>query len=65
MLNNIMKNRCPKCGTILKNSSRAKKAKDSNLLSLILLFGNVSLKNNKKAACDLCGCRLIKSRRIK
>lgn len=45
-----MQNKCPKCNKSIK--------KDANLLSLILLFGNVSLKGDKKAKCDLCGSRI-------
>ncbi len=44
--------KCPKCGKSIK--------KDVNLLSLDLLFGNVSLKKDKKARCDLCGSRIKK-----
>jgi hypothetical protein len=44
--------KCPKCGKRIK--------KDVNLLSLDLLFGNVSLKKDKKAKCDLCGSKLKK-----
>ena len=53
-----MQNKCPKCGASIKNSSKKTKDKDINFLSLNLLFGEVSLKNNKKGACDLCGSRL-------
>ena len=51
-------NKCPKCGASIKNSSKKTKKKDVNFLSLNLLFGDVSLKKNKKAMCDLCGARL-------
>jgi len=53
-----MKNNCPKCGASIKNSSKKTKNKDVNFLSLNLLFGNVSLKKNKKGVCDLCGAKL-------
>lgn len=43
--------KCPKCGRIIKSKS---KKKDVNFLSLLLLFGKVSLKKNKNSACDLC-----------
>jgi hypothetical protein len=56
-----MQNKCPKCGKCIKNSKKSKN-KDVNKLSLILMFGKVSLKKNKKGACDLCGSRLIKKK---
>jgi len=55
-----MQNKCPKCGRCIKNYSKKTKNKDINFLSLNLLFGVVSLKKNKKGACDLCGARLKK-----
>lgn len=54
-----MQNKCPKCGKCIKNSKKSKN-KDVDSLSLILMFGDVSLKKNKKGACDLCGARLKK-----
>ncbi len=44
--------KCPKCGRSINS-----KKKNINLLSLIFLFGDVNLKKNKKAKCDLCGQR--------
>jgi len=55
-----MQNKCPKCGKCIKNSSKKKKKKDINSLGLMLLFGDVSMKKNKKAKCDLCGAMLKK-----
>lgn len=48
-----MQAKCPKC-------SKSIKSKDVNSLSLSLLFGEVSLRKNKKARCDLCGSQLRK-----
>lgn len=44
----------------LESSRISDKAKNKNInkLSLMLMFGNVSLKKNKKGMCDLCGTRL-------
>jgi len=50
--------KCPKCGSNLRSSNRKSKRKDVNILSLALLFGDVSLRKNKKGSCDLCGVRL-------
>lgn len=56
-----MENRCPKCNIDLNIEADNIKEKDINILSLKLLFGEVSLilphhiSGQNVTGCDLCG----------